>query len=173
MRIYRAISREALKNDKLIIVIAKDYKKIVGFNITVIDWKKFWYKFMHTYPLIAIELILKRTLVKIKAIFKKKSKINNNEMIKEFLAKGPSNQSWNESSPQIAKTIYTGVHVNYRKKGIGKNISTYRNRLLIDRGINRLDTMMNPANMAIIKMNYHLGYKIYREGGMLFGTKVL
>lgn len=172
-RIYRSIGREALKNDKVIIVIAKDDRKIVGFTIAVIDWKKFWLKFSRSNPIIAIEIVLKRIMEKIKANKKQRTLIKNEEEIKEFFASEQTEKSWSDSSPQIAKVVYTGVSENYRKKGIGKMIGNYRFKVLTERGVVRIDLQLDPKNIAAIKLNYKLGQKIYRSGNRLFASKDL
>ena len=169
-RIYKAIAKEALKNENIVIVIAKDEEEVIGCNITVVDWKHFWSKFFRSYPHIAIEIFFKRAMKRVVTPKTKMAIENKDKIIDQYLAITPTDRSWNDSSPQIAKTIYTGVHNKFRKKGIGKKISTYRNSVLKDRGVKRLDTNLSRTNLPIIKMNYSIGYKIYRDGSRLFGT---
>jgi hypothetical protein len=64
-RIYQAISREAIKKDKIIIILAKEKKKIVGFTIAIIDWKIFWKNFLLLHPIITVEILMKRIFNKI------------------------------------------------------------------------------------------------------------
>ena len=172
-RIYQSISREAIKSDNVIIIIAKDDKKIVGFTITIIDWKKFWLNFFRLHPIIAIEIIMNRIVSRIKANKNKKMPKQNLGKVKEYFAAEQTEKSWNDSSAQIAKVVYTGVSENYRKKGIGTMIGNYRFKILTEKGIIRIDTNLDPKNIPAIKLNYNLGYKIYKEGNRLFASKDL
>jgi len=172
-RIYQSIGRGALKNDNLIIVIAKDNSRIVGFTIAVIDWKKFWIKFSRSNPMIAIEIVMKRMMEKIKVNKVPKTLKTNREELKGFFASEQTEKSWGDSSPQIAKVVCTGVSENYRKKGIGSMMGNYRFKILTERGVERIDTNLDPKNIPAIKLNYKLGYKIYRSGNRLFVSKDL
>lgn len=172
-RIYRSMCQEALKNDKLIIVIAKDDRKIVGFTITAIDWKNFWLKFLLSHPIIAIEIVTKKIIDKIRANKKQKIQIQYEKEQSKYFVSEKTKKSWDDSSPQIAKIVYTGVSENYRKKGIGTNIGNYRFNVLIERGVKRIDTNLDPKNTSVIKFNYNLGYKIYKSGNRLFASKDL
>ena len=172
-RIYQSIRRGALKNDNLIIVIAKDNSRIVGFTITVIDWKEFWIKFSRSNPIIAIEIVMKRMMEKIKVNKVPKTLKTNREELKGFFASEQTEKSWGDSSPQIAKVVYTGVSENYRKNGIGTMMGNYRFKILTERGVERIDTNLDPKNIPAIKLNYKLGYKIYRSGNRLFVSKDL
>ena len=157
----------------MIIVIAKNNSKIVGFTITVIDWKKFWIKFSKSNPIIAFEIVMKRIMKKIKANKVQKTLKKNGKEISEFFESEQPEKSWSDSSPQIAKVIYTGVSENYRKKGIGTMMGSFRFKVLTERGVVRIDTNLDPKNIPAIKLNYKLGYKIYRSGNRLFVSKDL
>jgi ribosomal protein S18 acetylase RimI-like enzyme len=172
-RIYHSIIKEALKNENIIIVIAKENRKIVGFTISVTDWKKFWIIFFQSNPIIALEIIIKKIMAKIKVHKTEKTLNKNGEELKEFIASEQTKKSWSDSSPQIAKVVYTGVNENYRKKGIATKMGRFRFKVLAERGVVRIDTNLDPKNIPTIKLNYKLGYKIYRSGNRLFVSKDL
>ena len=42
IRIYKAISKDALTDDKVVLTIAQEKGVLVGFNITIINRNRFW-----------------------------------------------------------------------------------------------------------------------------------
>lgn len=172
-RIYKSIGTAAIRTNNAIIVIAKDDTRIVGFTITIIDWKKFWLKFSRLHPIIFSEIITHKIISKLRGNKEQKPLNQKVEKTKEFFASDPNKKSWSDSSPQIAKIVYTGVSKNYRKRGIGTMLGNYRFKILTERGVKRVDTNVDHQNIAIIKLNYNLGYKIYKGGNRLFLSKDL
>jgi ribosomal protein S18 acetylase RimI-like enzyme len=171
--VYEAIAKASLKDDKLVIVVAKTDNEVVGFNITIIDWKKFWIAFLSRRPVIAFVIVMQRIFARIKSKNNHSTASIETEAIDEYLETEDVNRLWSDSSPQIAKIVYTGVSARFRKMKIATKITDFRFKLLAQKGVNRVDTNLDPNNIAAIRLNHSVGYKIYLSGNRLFASKDL
>lgn len=167
-RAHKAFCRYALSSKDAIFIVATNKNRIVGFSITIINWKIFWKTFFLKNIPLFFEMIFVRLIQKIK-IDKNRNNLKPNQEIDRFLTQKKLDRSWKDSSPLIAKVLYVAVKDSYRKQGIGKALYDYRNQILKKKGIKRLDSKINSRNIAPIKLAYNEGRMIIREdSGMLF-----
>ena len=90
----------------------------------------------------------------------------------KFVDVVPTKRSWKDSSPTIAKSLHTCVSEHVRNKSIGLKLLFYTFKILKDRGVSRVDTMIriDNSNISSIKMNRKAGWKFSRTGDYIFGT---
>ena len=169
--IYSAICCDALSIKKVVIVVAKEQEKLIGFNIAIIDWHHYWRSFPQRHPLLAIRILAYRLLRLIRVGFNVVIPASaqpdlNNKYISSF----PSSRSWKDSTSLIAKIVYTGVAKQYRKKGVGEKLMKYLLCSVAKYGVKRVDAYINMANFPSIRLFYKMGYRIERTSTGLFAS---
>ena len=172
-QIYAAICCAALKTDKVVFVVAEQETKLIGFAIAIIEYKRFWKIFLRNHILLALQIIVSKFV----QFFQRKRKANasfeSNTIRKYLYSRHPGHpeRSWKDSSPFIAKSLYTGVRRNFRKRGIGKDLQKFRNHILAQRSVKRVDAKIDPQNIPSIRMHHATGTQIVQERSrMLFVT---
>jgi ribosomal protein S18 acetylase RimI-like enzyme len=168
---YSAICGDSLKDDRLTIVVAVLGRDLLGFSVTISDWKRFWMSFWLHHPLLSLRIIFSRCMGLRKALAEQEEPdVSKRLPIEDFLSPISPNRSWKDSSPHIAKIIYTGVNPAFRGMGIATGIRTYEMKLLSQRGVRRFDGWVNPSNLAAIQLNSDFGFRIERHENLLFVT---
>jgi RimJ/RimL family protein N-acetyltransferase len=174
-RLYSIFCREAFANRDLVIVTAKTGSgRVVGFNISIINRRRFWMIFALKHPIATFQILLKK--------YSDKVRIKRNgghatesvhDDIKKYLSTDSNSVRWQDSGKEIAKIIYTGVHPDFRNRHVGTHIARYRNRVLLAKGVKRLDGTVSPKNIASIKLNHRLGVTIVPHKRYLLTCKFL
>ena len=131
---------------------------------------------MIRHPLIVVRLAFTRAVNRLMKLARRaQHKIKYDEQyikdIEELVSDLPSNESWKESSPHIAKILFAGVSENHRGRHVGRMLLESVLKILSDRGVRRADGIILLHNIPSIRMIYRLGFDIYRKGGFVFVTK--
>ena len=96
------------------------------------------------------------------------------EKVNKYIASFPSGRRWlSDSSPEIAKGIYTAVSPQYRRRGIATKLLHYRDSVLVERGVKRVDGRIEIRNVPQIRALHKEGGRIERSSDMLFVTRYL
>ncbi|MHA1428785.1 MAG: hypothetical protein ACTSQI_22630, partial [Candidatus Helarchaeota archaeon] len=66
--IYYAVCKDAVKEKSIVCIIAERKEIIIGFVIAAINWKHYWINFSLRHPIIAIQIIRKRLIRRLKKI---------------------------------------------------------------------------------------------------------
>jgi RimJ/RimL family protein N-acetyltransferase len=167
--LYSAICRDALSNESVVIVAAHDHQRLIGFNITVIDRKRYWRAFLLRHPVIGFRIAHHRFIRALSA----KIRVQNPaqeipEAIHEYISPSSSTRSWQDSAPWIASIFITAVDSHYRGKGISEGIGKYLLKVLADRGVRCVVSIIDPDNIPSIRLSHSLGFKIEKSNSKLF-----
>ena len=164
--IYTAICRQALVDERLVITVAEDRGKLIGFTINIIEQNRFWISFLTKRPLLASRIAFRKFLNLMGlGVSARKLEPAELEIINKYVSPGSSGRSWKDSSPTIAKAIFIGVAEQYRgSKIVGKALLNYRKKVLLERGVKRADGIILMHRIASIKLLHKQGGRIERTG---------
>jgi len=162
---YRAVFSDAFKTRNIVIIVAEAGGGLVGFSVAAIDWKRYQRRFALRHPLVATASACKKLVDGLRVSLRKRGGADAGSEAAD--ASVPDEKSWGDSSPEIAKVIYTGVSENARNRGIATDMARYRTGLLLKMGVRRVDALVSPHNSAVIRLNEKLGYRLQRSGGVL------
>jgi hypothetical protein len=171
--IYAAICSDALHSDTVVLAVAKFDNEVVGYSLGVIDRKKYWRSYFFRYPVLTAKIAMSILLEKLKVFHSVKHQSPSlDQPLEKFVDVVPTKRSWKDSSPTIAKSLHTCVSEHVRNKSIGLKLLFYTFKILKDRGVSRVDTMIriDNSNISSIKMNRKAGWKFSRTGDYIFGT---
>jgi len=176
--LYHALCRESLIDKRVVFIVGEEQSDIVAFHIAIIDRDKWRKSFMMRHPLILARMAFSRiyhTLRRVvkKAIHQTKGLPKPIANIDDFVTPGNTNRSWKDSSPKIAKIIFTGVAESQRGKRIIKSLYEYRDQVLAKRGVKRVDSVILSDNIKMIRASVRLGVSVYKSDGHLMTTKNL
>ena len=168
--IYKKFCNYVFKTNRVVFAVATFNRVIIGFSITIIDYKRFWQEFLFCHPYLAMKIVIKKIIVLFKR--SRNDNVNSDDIdISPYLSKNANNRSWSDSSPTIGKVLYIAVNKNFRKQGVGKGLYKFRHKILLEMGIKRVDGKINQNNIAPIRLAHSEGRTIIREkNGMLFTT---
>jgi len=166
---YRAVFADAFKTRNIVIVVAEATDGLVGFSVAAIDWKRYQYRFPLRHPLVATLSVGKKLLDGLRI----RLRVRGGPEQDEAEASVSDEKSWGDSSPEIAKVIYTGVSEAYRNRGVAYDLARYRTELLRKRGVRRVDALVSPRNTAAIRLNEKLGYSLRNGGDVLLVSREL
>jgi ribosomal protein S18 acetylase RimI-like enzyme len=164
---YRAVFSDAFVSPHILIVVATDGGKLVGFSLTAIDWNRYQRRFALQHPLLATLSGLKKVLDGVRVALRPLASGRTDAVGAGIEADGMNDRSWRDSSPDIAKVIYTGVTRAARHHGVAYAMARYRTELLRELGVRRVDSIVAPNNAAAIHLNEKLGYRAERRGAVL------
>jgi len=167
--LYSALCRDALLNENVVIIIAHDNRHLVGFNVTVIDRKRYWRSFLLKHPIIGFRIVHHRFI----KTLRDKIKAGNPESeipeaIREYISPTSSTYSWGDSAPWIASIFITAVDSHYRGEHISEGIGRYLLKVLADRGVRRVVSIIDPGNIPSIRLSHSLGFRIEKSESNLF-----
>jgi ribosomal protein S18 acetylase RimI-like enzyme len=171
--IYAAICSDALQRDDVVLVVAKIDNTVAGYSLNVIDRRRYWRAYFFRYPVLAAKIANNLLLKQIKLFQRVKHQSTSlDHSLEKFLNIVPTKRSWKDSSPTIAKLLHICVSENARGRSIGLKLLFYAFKILKDRGVSRVDTMIriDNNNISSIKMNRKAGWKFSKTGDYLFGT---
>ncbi len=168
---YYAICRDALLNDKVVIVVAEKGKHLAGYVVAIVDCKSYWINFPFRHPISFLSVIFHRLAGKVftKRDIKKHIEITEDAQPKE-ISKTPSGRIWRQSSSEIAKIANIHVFNDYRRMGIGRELYKSLFRLLAKRGIKRVDAITALYNNRSVGLHLSTGWKMERTKNNFFAT---
>jgi GNAT superfamily N-acetyltransferase len=171
--IYATICQKALIDERVVFVVAEGHGKLKGFAIAIIDRNCFWASFLCKHPLLALRIALRRFLrLTIVGRTKEVPDPKQLEIIEKCILSPPSDRSWwKDSSPQIAKGLFIAVHKKHQSKGIGRELLRYRDKVLEDRGVKRVDGIILMHRIPSVKLFYSEGFRIEKKNNRFFVTK--
>jgi hypothetical protein len=125
--LYHAFCCEALLDQRVVLIVAEELSRLIGFAIAIIDRNRWWVSFMTRHPLITLRIAFVRIFHKLRNLVKKpahsKKNIEPSESdIENYITTTYSGKSWKDYSPQIAKLLYLAVKEGHRGKNIGGKI---------------------------------------------------
>jgi ribosomal protein S18 acetylase RimI-like enzyme len=162
---YRAVFSDAFTTPNIVIIVADAGGGLVGFSVTAIDWMRYQRRFASRHPLVATASACKRLVEGLRVALRKRAGADAGSEAAD--ASVLDEKSWGDSSPEIAKVIYTGVSEAARNRGIATDMARYRTGLLLKMGVRRVDALVSPHNTAVIRLNEKLGYRLERSGDVL------
>jgi hypothetical protein len=163
---YTAICRQALVDERLVVTVAEDQGKLIGFTINIIDQNRFWISFLKKHPLLASRIAFRKFLNLMGlGVSARRLEPTQLEIINKYITPGPSGRSWKDSSPRIAKAIFNGVAEQYRgSRTVGKELLSYRKEVLLERGVKRADGIILMHRIASVKLLHKQGGPIEKIG---------
>jgi len=173
---YRAVFSDAFTSPHIVIVVATDGDELVGFSVAAIDWNRYQRRFPFRHPLAAMASLAKRLVDRLRVALRRSGGAPGDGGDGDPIgsaAGGAIARSWRESSPDIAKVIYTGVARGTRHRGVAYAMAVHRMRLLGERGVRRIDAIVWANNTAAIRLNERLGYRAERHGDVYFMSRSL
>ena len=91
------------------------------------------------------------------------------EAISKYLTTSHSDRSWwKDSSPQIAKAVFLAIDPKYRRCGIGYELNRYRDKVLVERGVNRYDGFVEMHRIPQIHLLHKPRSTVHGLHGLLF-----
>jgi len=174
--LYRAICQDALSDQRVVIVVAEEESRIVGFLLAVIDRDRWRMSFALRHPRITVRMIRDRVLGRLSKRFTRvKTEIgpcqDSGGDISKFIEPRVTSKSWKDSSPQIAKFLFICVQEKGRRKRVAHGLFNSMIIELADRGIKRVDAIVLLHNIASIRMSHDQGFTMYIQDGHIFQTK--
>jgi len=170
---YSSISRYALKDKRLVFLVAEYQNKLIGFTIAIIEWYRFWRAFLFRHPILAVRIVIYRFARFFRNDFgveKIDPKYRN--FIEEWIASSRLASPWKDSSPKIAKVLYTAISREHRRSGVAMGLQRHRDRFLAQLGVRRLDATVDTSNISAVILNYRRGgWRLAKKGGRLFLTR--
>jgi len=167
--LYSSLCRDGLSNENVVIVVAQDHLRLVGFNITVIDRKRYWRAFLLRHPVIGFRIVHHRFIEALRAKIKAGNpEAEIPEAIHAYISPGSSTWSWQDSAPWIASIFITAVDGQYRGKHISEGIGKYLLKVLAERGVRRVVSIVDPDNIPSIRLSHSLGFRIEKSESKLF-----
>lgn len=175
-RLYYSLCYEALVDRRVIFVIGQEKSKIMSFFISVIDPARWRISFLIRHPFLGIDRAFNITFDRLKKPFNKANKKkqfldSSSQNISDYLEPLPSNKSWYDSSPEIAKLLFYAVDINYRGLNISRALTEYALTVLSNRGARRVDGKILFDNIPSIRTLHRIGFNIHSTGDQLFATK--
>jgi GNAT superfamily N-acetyltransferase len=165
---YAAISREATRQEDLIIAIAEAESGCVGLLAAVLNWPRFWRGFLWRYPLLALRIFAGRMWRGLRHLLTAgRAAQVLPDAVAAALAPGSSGRTWRDYSPSIAKGLYIAAVPSRRATGIGEQMCNYVFRELSNRGISRMDGLVEIDNIASVKLCQKTGWRLERAGDAL------
>jgi hypothetical protein len=169
--VYSAMCHDALKDKRLVFLVAEKNKELIGFTLAIIDRKNFWKAFTLRHPYLSARIFIVKFFKALRfklAIHRSTIIENENEhqnLIDKWIKSSKSVICGRYADSQIAHTQYTAVAEGYRKEGIGIELQNSRDRILKEIGVKQLCSNVNIKNIAGIIMNYRRGgWKAERKG---------
>jgi ribosomal protein S18 acetylase RimI-like enzyme len=160
---YRAVFTDAFSTRHIVIIVAEADGKLVGFSVTAIDWKRYQHQFPLRHPFVAALSAAKKLTDGLRVWLRGDSRAGEDD----HEVSDSDEKSWGDSSPHIAKVIYTGVTGDYRNRGVASDLARYRIELLRKIGVRRVDALVSPRNAPAIRLNEKLGYRVQNSGTVL------
>ena len=172
--LYAALCQDALFDDRIVIGVAEDEKRIVAFLLIIVDWRAYWRTFLHRHPLLGVRIVGRRLSRRQSApdAWNKLTR-KQQEQITQAVAETPSGRSWEDSSPSIAKGVFLQVEPAFRRRGISVRLYHHMFTLLAERGVRRIDAKVDLANTGALPLHLRVGYHLERSGNTLFATRDL
>lgn len=164
-----AVCRDALQRDDVVIAIAKLNNIVVGYSIKIIHRCRYWKSFILRYPVLGAKLLIKWSFRFIKESCQTIHQPNS-QSIEELVDIVPTNRSWYDSSPTIAKSEHTAVSKDARGRSIGLKLQFLTFKVLKERGVTRVDNTIAFDNIPSIRMNRKAGWRFSLKKNFLFGT---
>jgi ribosomal protein S18 acetylase RimI-like enzyme len=173
--IYTAICRQALKDDRIVFVVAENQGKLIGLVFAIIDRNRFLISFLLRNPLFALQILFRKFLRIMRiGVSERVPNPAQLEVIRKYLTTSHSGRSWwKDSSPQIAKAGFIAVDSKYRRSGVGFKLNRYRDKVLMERGVKRYDGIVELHRFPQIQLLYKTGFRIERRGNKFFVSKDL
>ncbi|MBN1222686.1 MAG: GNAT family N-acetyltransferase [Candidatus Aminicenantes bacterium] len=171
VKLYNAICMDALSNKDIVIIVAEERSSLIGFNITVVERRRFFRYFLFRHPVLSLKIALQRGINFLRGFTVKErtDPLPCREAL-PYILKTDSGRSWKDSSPDIAKIIFTAVRDGYRGRRVSVGIGEFLLHILEERGVGRLDTLVDPQNLPSIRLTHRLGFRIERKGRWLLGS---
>jgi GNAT superfamily N-acetyltransferase len=168
--LYRALCRDALTDDRIMIGVAL-CGSIAGFLIIIVDWWQYWAAFSRRHPLLAVMMLKRRLFKARRSHFSGKSLACEQQVPICQGARGASSgRRWSDSSACIAKGVFIHIDPTYRRRGISVQLYKYLFNLLASRGVKRIDARVEPENSSALLMHVRLGFHLEKAGNSMFAT---
>lgn len=167
---YYALCKDALKNEKVVLAVAQDQGRIIGFALAIFNIKEYWKDFLYTHPILTMNVCVRKLLKKIISRNKTNKDVEINAWLLPQISELPSGRRWQESSPSIAKIKHIGVLPAYRGKGAGKQLYYYLFEELAKRGVTRIDANIPLDNYPSIKLHLSTGWSLEKTADNFFAT---
>ena len=174
--VFSAVCRDALHRNDVIIAVAKLDNVVVGYSVKIIHRSRYWKSFIFRYPVLGAKLLSKMSCKRIKLSCKRITEFFQakhqpvKQSIKDLVNIVPTNRSWRDSSPTIAKAEHTAVSKDARGRSIGLKLHFYTFKILKERGVTRVDNTIDFDNIPSIRMNRKAGWRFSLTENYLFGT---
>ncbi|MBN2198376.1 MAG: GNAT family N-acetyltransferase [Candidatus Aminicenantes bacterium] len=165
-RLYEALVKDAVSNRDIVVIVAEERSSLIGFNMTIIGRRRFIRNFVLGHPLLSLRIAAAKIL---KPRREPAARLPIGAM-SPFVSPGNSGRSWKDASPEIAKILWTGVREEYRGRRISSGIGEHLLRVLKDRGVRRVDVLVDPWNLPSVRLTRALDFRIERRRGRLFGS---
>jgi ribosomal protein S18 acetylase RimI-like enzyme len=175
--LYSAICRDALLDQRVVIVVAEEKSEIIGFLLAVIDRDRWRMSFMFRHPRITAKMVWDRAVGRLRKRFHEaepepRTSEGNGHDISRYINPAETNKSWKDSSPQIAKLLFICVKERDRRKRFAKGLFDSMLAALAERGVKRADAIVLLTNIPSLRMSHEqLGFDMFIQDGHIFQTK--
>jgi GNAT superfamily N-acetyltransferase len=166
---YRILCEDSFKDYSLVFIVGEQ-DGINAFTLSVIDPDGWKINFAMRHPFIASKLALQKALERFRPAGNGKPQVIP-DYIFPLLSKEPTSKSWDDSAPDIAKILFSGVDETCRGKGVAKEMMKFFIGKLACFGVTRVDSTILYDNIASIKVKVAHGFTIYNKGDQLFLTR--
>lgn len=156
---YRAVCADALRGGPVVVLVAAEGERLVGYLAMVIDGTAYWQRaFPRAHPWLALRGAL------VRAAYRRRRPAPSpvtSEPLGEVVA---SDRRWSDSSATIAKVLHIGVHPACRGRGIAPGLYAAAPAVLRARGVVRLDAMVGLRNQASRALHRKSGFQLVTQG---------
>lgn len=174
--LYHALCCEALADKRVVFIVGEEQSKIIAFYLSIIDPNRWRISFLIRHPLIGMGRVLNISFDRLRKLL---NNTNNKQEdssaflqnISNYITPMPSNKSWNDSTPEIAKILFDAVAKSHRGRHIAEGMREHMFKVLAGQGVRRVDGTILFRNIPAIRVAYRLNFNIHNMGDQLFITK--
>jgi len=166
---HRALANAALRDPRLIVLLAERDGELVGVALGVLDPRRFWRQLALRNPALIAERIpalIRRRLRKRRA---EAQATADPDGLAELLSPA-TGRHWMESSPQVGHVSLVLLHPKLRGSGVSVPFMQRLLEELQSRGATRADARIARSNLASIRMCHRCGMSIELDGSNVLGT---
>lgn len=169
------IFRDSVYDENPVVIIASDsLGNILGWDIAIINSKKYLIKFLLKHPKYLINKIIIdyfRPRTNKRGVSSNLSEPDNDSEIEWPLF---SHVNWGDNNPVIARHVDITVLENDRHSGIGKNLHKELENVLRKRRVHRIDACIHSRNTSSQVFHIKLGWAVVKkDNNWIYITKHL
>lgn len=169
--LYRRLLSDSGPDAPVAIATVSRGDVLAGFAIAIIDQAKYWRDLGKRHPLLAGRILAGRMLGL--GPFRRQREANKPgaSLPAGHISFDDGGESWQDSSPAIAKIVMIGVRPSFQGRGIGSELYAALFAELSRRGVSRVDACVAHDNHASLYLHAATGWSMRHTAANIFCTR--